>query len=332
MKIDKRITLFFIIFLTSFNFTFAQKKAMPTADQLLKIALIKAKKEQKQVLLIFYAVYNPWSAVMRKTINNTQIKTVLSKSFVICQINARENDKLKKLENPGGEILQSKYYDKAGLSSETRAFPSSFVLNQNGKRLGQFIGFPEETEGAVEMNEMLSKNPKFSSADANFLAEQFYSVYKKVAVPSVREVLKEAINTATKAQKKILVIFNASWCHWCHVLDTAIAHPLAKPFFEKHFVIRHFVAHESDQYLLNQNTGSEALLKKYQGDKRSGIPFSIIFDADGKWLADYNGFPEAASADYKEFDDFLKKTTHATDEDLLKVKEAFKVVGKKNGQ
>ena len=104
-------------------------------------------------------------------------------------------------------------------------------------------------------------------------------------VPSADAVLKAAYAKATKENKNVMVIFHASWCGWCHKMDTAINDKSCKDFFYKNYVIRYLVVDESRDKKNLENPGAAELRAKYHGDGE-GIPFWLIFDKDGKLLAD----------------------------------------------
>jgi hypothetical protein len=127
------------------------------------------------------------------------------------------------------------------------------------------------------------------------------------------------------------VIFHASWCHWCHALDTAMNESACKKIFTDNYIICHLIVKESDEKLLEENYGAEQILIKYQTNC-SGIPFSEIFGNDGKPLASYCGFPSPKNVElYKDFESKLKMTSNINDQDLIVIKDAFNVVSKRNG-
>lgn len=103
--------------------------------------------------------------------------------------------------------------------------------------------------------------------------------------PSADEILKEAYLVATKENKNVFIIFHASWCGWCHKMDKSMNDETCKKFFEDNFVIRHLVVDESTDKKNLENPGADELRKKYYGDGQ-GIPFWLVFDKDGKLLAD----------------------------------------------
>lgn len=98
-------------------------------------------------------------------------------------------------------------------------------------------------------------------------------------------VLKEAYRQAAKEGKNVFVIFHASWCGWCHKMDTSMNDPSCQQFFNDNYIVRHLVVNESKDKQQLENPGAEGLKVKYNGEGQ-GIPFWLIFDKDGKLLAD----------------------------------------------
>src|SRR6188474_2857965 len=111
------------------------------------------------------------------------------------------------------------------------------------------------------------------------------SVFAQKAPMSAEEIMKEAFTSAKKQNKKVLVMFHASWCGWCHKMDTSLSDAAVKKFFDDNFVIRHLVIAESDEKKNLENPGGQEMLEKYEG-KDQGIPFWLIFDQHEKLLAD----------------------------------------------
>lgn len=103
--------------------------------------------------------------------------------------------------------------------------------------------------------------------------------------PSADAVLKEATAQAAKEMKKVFIIFHASWCGWCHRMDSIMNNADCKQLFADHFVIRHLTVMESKGKEHLENPGGKELMERYQG-KGQGIPFWLIFDSKGKLVAD----------------------------------------------
>lgn len=155
---------------------------------------------------------------------------------------------------------------------------------------------------------------------------------------SADEVMKEAKAEATKANKNIFVIFHASWCVWCHRMDTAMNDETIKSFFDNNYVIKHLAVDESKDKKDMENPGAAALRTKYDGDQQ-GIPYWLIFDKNGKLLADSRlhddygkvfGNNVGCPARPDEVDYFikvLKKTSRLSDPQLQLIKARFLKIG-----
>lgn len=103
--------------------------------------------------------------------------------------------------------------------------------------------------------------------------------------PSAGEVMKEAYQQASKENKNVFVMFHASWCGWCHRMDSSMNDASCKKFFNDNYVIRHLTVDESKDKKNLENPGAHEFRKEYGGDGL-GIPYWLVFDADGKLLAD----------------------------------------------
>jgi thioredoxin-related protein len=156
------------------------------------------------------------------------------------------------------------------------------------------------------------------------------------APESAQAIMKEACVLAGQQGKQVIVIFHASWCGWCHKMENSINDPACKKFFDDHYVIRYMVVDESDDKKNLENPGANEMRNKYNGAGQ-GIPFWLVFDKDGKLLADSKmrkagEGPEAgtntgcpANADEVAFFmTILKKTTGATDGEMTGISERFR--------
>ena len=162
------------------------------------------------------------------------------------------------------------------------------------------------------------------------------SLFAQKASLSSEEIMKEAFTSAKKQNKKVLVMFHASWCGWCHKMDTSLNDASVKKFFDDNFVIRHLVVFESKGKENLENPGALEMLTTYEG-KDQGIPFWLIFDKDENFLADsrmketINGVEKLQNtgcpATKKEVDyfiDVLKKTTDLKEDQLEKIRTRFR--------
>ena len=121
---------------------------------------------------------------------------------------------------------------------------------------------------------------------AIILLATYISLTNHVATPpAAAEIVKEACTEAAATHKKVMILFHASWCVWCHKLDTMMAKPECKPLFDQCYVIRHLTIAETPNKKNEENPGAEDLYDKY-ADKNSGIPFFLIMTPDGTVIAD----------------------------------------------
>jgi thioredoxin-related protein len=156
-------------------------------------------------------------------------------------------------------------------------------------------------------------------------------------VPSAEQVLKQAYGQAAKENKNLMVIFHASWCGWCHKMDTSLNDPSVKKFFDDNYVITHLTVLESPGKKNLENPGAEALLEKHRG-KDQGIPFWLVFDGKGKLLADAlipsaantpdakpknSGCP-ATAEEVEHFIQVLRKTSRMNETQLDAVRKRFR--------
>ena len=156
--------------------------------------------------------------------------------------------------------------------------------------------------------------------------------------PTADGVLSKAFADAAKEKKNVFVIFHASWCGWCHKMDTAMNDPLVKKFFDDNYVIKHLTVLESEKNKQLENPGAMEVLVKYKFNKeKDGIPYWFIFDKTGKLLADCKMRPEGASmedgdnmgcpASEKEVEYFikiLKQTSKIDEAGLAMIKTRFR--------
>lgn len=160
------------------------------------------------------------------------------------------------------------------------------------------------------------------------------------ALPSVKpasDILAEAYRIASSENKNVFIIFHASWCGWCHRMDTSMNDAECKDFFNDNYVIRHLVVNESPAKKHLENPGAEELKVKHHGDGQ-GIPFWLIFDKDGNLLADSkirkdgegleDGENAGCPATEKEVDFFirvLKRTSSINENQAEKIRQRFRM-------
>lgn len=141
-------------------------------------------------------------------------------------------------------------------------------------------------------------------------------------------ILKKALTEAKTQNKNVLLMFHASWCKWCHVMEKNMNLPETKPVFNKELITAYVDVLETGDKKKLENPGGEELMNKYKG-KDAGLPFWLILNPKGEVLADsFNdkkenlGCPSTAE-EVEVFAAKLKKSSGMSDKELQVVKEAF---------
>jgi len=156
-----------------------------------------------------------------------------------------------------------------------------------------------------------------------------YAIVGNAQTPSAEAVLKEATAQASKENKKVMVIFHASWCGWCRKMDTSLNDPSVKAYFDKNYIITHLTIDESPEKKNLENLGAKALNEKW-GGKEQGIPFWVVMNKDREILADSQREPgknvgcPATEEEVAHFINVLKKTSSINDTEVAAVKKRFR--------
>ncbi|MEJ0058766.1 MAG: thioredoxin family protein [Terricaulis sp.] len=86
---------------------------------------------------------------------------------------------------------------------------------------------------------------------------------------------------ATAENKRLVVVFFASWCVWCRFMDMLLADRTAARILDPRFRFAHLRAleHDEDQRALQLN-GANDVFARYAA-ARNGLPFLVFLDANG---------------------------------------------------
>jgi thioredoxin-related protein len=157
-------------------------------------------------------------------------------------------------------------------------------------------------------------------------------VHAQNAPKAATAVLKSAQKQAAREQKNIFLIFHASWCDWCHKLDRTLNDPSMKKYFQDNYVFRHLVVYEFEDQKELENPGALEMMEQFGGMEGEGIPYWVVLDAKGRFLADsrIDGQPGKNSgcpAKENEVDYFIKvlqKTSRLNAEALAVIRKRFR--------
>jgi thiol:disulfide interchange protein len=90
-----------------------------------------------------------------------------------------------------------------------------------------------------------------------------------------RKEIANAIQTASKEHKRVLLVFGASWCFDCFALDYRFHQPSIQPLVDKNYVVVHVDIGEHDKNL--------DLAERYQTPTEA-VPALAVLGSDGKLL------------------------------------------------
>ncbi|PZP45694.1 MAG: hypothetical protein DI598_12990, partial [Pseudopedobacter saltans] len=164
-------------------------------------------------------------------------------------------------------------------------------------------------------------------------------IFAQKTVPNATIVQQQAVTAAQKEDKQVFLIFHASWCAWCHHLDSLLTKTTLAKTFNKHFVLTHVTILENKgPHKKDENPGGMDLFAQYGGSSNTGIPYWVILDKNGKYLAnsrmkgadedltgvngDNTGCPgEPQEVEY--FINVLEKASHFSPKEIAEVKVVF---------
>lgn len=155
---------------------------VPTAQQVLVKAYKQAKKENKNVILMFHASWCGWCKKMDASIEDAKCKAFFDANYVVIHLTVDESKDKKNLENPGANEVRLKFHgDKAGL-------PFWVVLDKEGKLLadsytrkegvskdeaGDNIGCPASENEVAAFIEILKNTSSLTKEQLDIIAVRF---------------------------------------------------------------------------------------------------------------------------------------------------------------
>ncbi len=143
-------------------------------------------------------------------------------------------------------------------------------------------------------------------------------------------ILDEAYKKAQQEDKVVWILFSASWCDDCKVLEKKLQDETIKTSLESQYIFVTLIVHENKENKGLETPGAEYLLNLYMG-KKAGLPFWLIFDKHQGLIG--NSFNQKGKnsklpkteKDVEAFINTIKKTSSLHPVELEKIKSVFLV-------
>ncbi|MDO5980527.1 thioredoxin family protein [Flavivirga spongiicola] len=167
----KYLVCCFIILFSFQNAIFAQE----SAEVIMENAKVKAKKENKNVLIIFHASWCGWCKKMDDNMNDPVCKDLFDKSFVTEHLVVMEPDKKSHLENPGAEDMFKQY-----TGGKQTGIPFFLIFNSDGKLIEdsfdsnkQNLGCPASKKEVAEFIKILKNTTSLNDEELAVISKKF---------------------------------------------------------------------------------------------------------------------------------------------------------------
>jgi len=110
--------------------------------------------------------------------------------------------------------------------------------------------------------------------------------------------ISEALASAAKEHKRVLLVFGANWCFDCFALDYRFHQPAIQPIVDKNYRVVHVDIGQRDK--------NADVAKKYNVDIDKGIPALAVLDFNGRLLHNTTEFDSARSVGPEVIVNFLQ--------------------------
>lgn len=151
-----------------------QAVAQENASVLLQQASAQAKKEHKNVFVMFHASWCGWCKKMEKNMESDACKKLFDDNFVTVHLTVQESPKNKSLENPGADAILEKYKgEKAGLPFWVILDAKGALLTDSFNVKEENLGCPSSADEVAEFKTKLKKASKLTDRQIAVIAETF---------------------------------------------------------------------------------------------------------------------------------------------------------------
>jgi thiol-disulfide isomerase/thioredoxin len=151
---------FFLLLFLTVPSVFSQDQKPDSAQNIVRVAMVKAIATDKNILITFNASWCIWCKWLETALESPDLKPIMEKYYTIAKLDVKEfGKKIQMLENPGGQqLLEEMGGSKSGL-------PFIAILNKKGTMIAnsnmmpkkQNIGYPASKEQIAAFLQLLKK-------------------------------------------------------------------------------------------------------------------------------------------------------------------------------
>ena len=169
----KTIQLIGILCFLITTFSNAQE-AIPATEEVMNIAFQEAKKENKNVFLMFHASWCGWCHRMDDNMQKKACKELFDTNYIITHLTVKENKENKHLENPGALALLDQ------LKGKKQGLPYWVIFDKKGNVLensldskGSNLGCPYSKEEVQQFISKLKNTSQLNEEQLDIIREVF---------------------------------------------------------------------------------------------------------------------------------------------------------------
>lgn len=191
-----------------------------------------------------------------------------------------------------------------------------------------FIFFSQNDRKKLNYFYFTKKNKKLKFSKILSIALLIFTFQTFLSRQKAEIVIANAQKQAKAENKNVMVLFYASWCSWCKLMDKKMNLPETKNLFDSNYVLASLDVQERGEKVKLENPNGEEWMAKY-GGKDAGLPYFVFINSKGEVLdnslnekKENLGCPSTPE-EISSFNTKLKKTSKLSESELATIQKVF---------